>query len=78
MTEILSDQTELILNIPQKITEFLEYGINNGGWNKLLDVGVLKKDVFVLSSSWEEVKVVVGNYNNKKSNILEQEIKDIG
>ncbi len=78
MTEILSDQTELILNIPQKITEFLEYGINNGGRNKLLDVGVLKKDVFVLSSSWEEVKVVVGNYNNKKSNILEQEIKDIG
>ncbi len=77
MSEVLSDQVELIENIPQKITEFLEYGINNGGWNTLLDIRVLENDVFILNFSWEETKGIIRRYNNEKSNLLEQEMESI-
>ncbi len=70
MDEKINDQAELIQDIPQKITEFLEYGRSNGGWNKLLDV-------FVLSSSWEESKIIIRRYNNERSNLLEQEIESL-
>ncbi len=77
MSEVPSDQTELISNIPQRITEFLEYGRNNGGWNNLLNIGILENDIFILSSSWEEIKVMIRSYNNERSNFLEQEMENI-
>ncbi len=77
MDKMPNDQRELISNIPQKITGFLEYGRNNGGWNTLLDIGVLENDVFILSPSWEETKVIIRRYNNEKSNLLEQEMESI-
>ncbi len=77
MSETPSDQIELIQNIPQKITEFLEYGRNNSGWNNLLDIGILENDIFILSSSWEEIRVAIKSCDNKRSNLLEQKIESV-
>jgi hypothetical protein len=78
-------------NQAEQLSALVEYGKNNGGWNDLLSLRSLERDVFLVDSSWQEaqkkgadgsvpgldvIEKEVGAINDRM-NILNELVKDI-
>lgn len=44
------------VDIKQTIQEYLDYGLDHGGWNSLLSLENLEQNIFVIDAAWQEAK----------------------
>ena len=66
------------VNVSKKIEEYLDYGRNNGGWNKMLDLDEFQEGVYLLDNTWQELgnRIKMGLENSKDIEGQIQEVND--
>jgi len=64
-------------DIPKAIGEYLEYGKDHHGWNYLLDVGKLEKDIFFIDSVWQEVRGAIEGGESKGAVLIKKAVNEI-